>query len=206
MEPTAGAEQSPGENRSTGELVKQVSEQVTVLIRDELKLAQLEMTHKGKQAGVGAGLLGSSGLVAPYGVGCLIACAVIAISGVAGGADRGRCAAGRRRDSRSDREGPPAEGHASGPRADRGRQGKGAAMTTSGPARKPAGRRSAGSRTSTRTGRAPGNPPEDVTPQTTAPNGAEGRRLMTFRNCSRRSSRPASNPVTQSSSWSPRRT
>ena len=53
-----------------------------MLIRDELKLAQLEMTRKGKQAGVGAGLLGGSGLVALYGVGCLIACAVIAISGV----------------------------------------------------------------------------------------------------------------------------
>ena len=82
MEHTADVEQSPGETRSTGELVKQLSEQVTVLIRDELKLAQLEMTRKGKQAGVGAGLLGGSGLVALYGVGCLIACAVIAISGV----------------------------------------------------------------------------------------------------------------------------
>jgi hypothetical protein len=47
-------------------------------------------------------------------------------------------------------------------------------MTTSEPARRPAGRRSAGSRTSTRTGGAPGSPPDDVTPQTTAPNGAEG--------------------------------
>jgi uncharacterized membrane protein YqjE len=82
VEHTADVEQSPGETRSTGELVKQLSEQVTVLIRDELKLAQLEMTRKGKQAGVGAGLLGGSGLVALYGVGCLIACAVIAISGV----------------------------------------------------------------------------------------------------------------------------
>jgi uncharacterized membrane protein YqjE len=82
VEPTVGAEQSTGENRSAGELVKQLSEQVSVLIRDELKLAQLEMTQKGKQAGVGAGLLGGSGLVALYGVGCLIACAVIAISGV----------------------------------------------------------------------------------------------------------------------------
>jgi uncharacterized membrane protein YqjE len=82
VEPIAGAEQSLGENRSTGELVKQLSEQVTVLIRDELKLAQVEMTRKGKQAGVGAGLLGGSGLVALYGVGCLIACAIIAISGV----------------------------------------------------------------------------------------------------------------------------
>ena len=82
MEHTADVEQSPGETRSTGELVKQLSEHVTVLIRDELKLAQLEMTRKGKQAGIGAGLLGGSGLVALYGVGCLIACAVIAISGV----------------------------------------------------------------------------------------------------------------------------
>ena len=82
MEPTSGLERSPGADRSAGELVKQLSEQVSVLIRDELKLAQLEMTRKGKQAGVGAGLLGGSGLVALYGVGCLIACAIIAISGV----------------------------------------------------------------------------------------------------------------------------
>jgi uncharacterized membrane protein YqjE len=79
---TADVTQSPGGDRSTGELVKQLSEQVTVLVRDELKLAQVEMTRKGKQAGVGAGLLGGSGLVALYGAGCLIACAIIAISGV----------------------------------------------------------------------------------------------------------------------------
>jgi uncharacterized membrane protein YqjE len=74
--------QTPGQSPSTGELVKQLSEQVTVLVRDELKLAQVEMTSKGKQAGAGAGLLGGGGLVALYGVGCLIACAIIAISGV----------------------------------------------------------------------------------------------------------------------------
>jgi hypothetical protein len=54
---------------------------MSVLVRDELKLARLEMTRKGKQAGTGIGMLGGSGLVALYGVGCLIACAVIAISG-----------------------------------------------------------------------------------------------------------------------------
>ena len=70
-----------GQDRSAGELVKQLSEQVSVLVRDELRLAQLEMTRKGKQAGFGAGLLGTGGLIALYGVGCLIACAVIAISG-----------------------------------------------------------------------------------------------------------------------------
>jgi len=68
--------------RSTGDLVKLLSEQVTVLVRDELKLAQVEMSRKGKQAGLGAGMLGGGGLIALYGVGCLIACAIIAISGV----------------------------------------------------------------------------------------------------------------------------
>jgi uncharacterized membrane protein YqjE len=79
---TADVGQAPGHSPSTGELVKQLSEQITVLVRDELKLAQVEMARKGKQAGVGVGLLGGSGLVALYGVGCLIACAIIAISGV----------------------------------------------------------------------------------------------------------------------------
>lgn len=69
-------------NRSTGELVKLLSEQVSVLVRDEMKLAQLELTRKGKQASSGAGMMGGGGLIALYGVGCLIACAVIAISGV----------------------------------------------------------------------------------------------------------------------------
>jgi uncharacterized membrane protein YqjE len=66
--------------RSTGELVRQVAEQVSTLVRDELKLAQLEMTRKAKKAGSGAGLLGGGGLIALYGVACLIACAIIAIS------------------------------------------------------------------------------------------------------------------------------
>jgi hypothetical protein len=77
-----GGKAPPAPERSTGELVKLLSEQVSVLVRDELKLAQLEMTRKGKQAGAGIGMLGGSGLVALYGVGCLLACAIIALSGV----------------------------------------------------------------------------------------------------------------------------
>jgi hypothetical protein len=82
MERTAGVRQAVSHDRSTAELVKQLSEQVSVLVRDELKLAQLEMTRKGKQAGLGSGLLGGSALVAWYGAGCLIACAIIAVAGV----------------------------------------------------------------------------------------------------------------------------
>jgi hypothetical protein len=69
------------QDHSTGELVKILSEQVSALIRDELKLARLEMTSKGKQAAIGTGMFGASGVVAAYGVGCLLACAIIAISG-----------------------------------------------------------------------------------------------------------------------------
>jgi uncharacterized membrane protein YqjE len=67
---------------SAGELVKQLSEQVSTLLRDELKLAQLEMSRKGKQAGAGVGLFGAAGLITLFGLACLIACAIIAISGV----------------------------------------------------------------------------------------------------------------------------
>src|SRR6202050_4494152 len=82
MERSSTTRVSPDQEHSAGELVKMMSEQVSTLIRDELKLAQLEMTSKGKQAALGAGMFGASGVVAIYGVGCLLACAIIAISGV----------------------------------------------------------------------------------------------------------------------------
>ena len=75
---SAGQTATP--EHSTGELVKMVTEQVSVLVRDELKLAQLEMGTKAKRAGKGMGMLGGGGLVALYGVACLIACVIIAIS------------------------------------------------------------------------------------------------------------------------------
>jgi uncharacterized membrane protein YqjE len=81
MDGATEARQVSAQDRSAGELVKQLSEQVSVLVRDELKLARLEMTRKSRQAGLGAGMMGGSALVALYGVGCLIACLIIAISG-----------------------------------------------------------------------------------------------------------------------------
>jgi uncharacterized membrane protein YqjE len=81
MERSGITEVPRGQEHSTGELVQTLSEQVSVLIRDELKLARLEMTSKGKRAAFGTGMFGVSGLTAAYGVGCLLACAIIAISG-----------------------------------------------------------------------------------------------------------------------------
>jgi Putative Actinobacterial Holin-X, holin superfamily III len=83
MSNTAGAARPPHTSElSAGDLVKLMSEQLSVLVRDEVKLAQLEMTRKGKQAGAGIGMLGGGGLIACYGLGCLIACVVVAISAV----------------------------------------------------------------------------------------------------------------------------
>jgi hypothetical protein len=81
-EGTTGSGPVAAQDRPTGELVKDLSEQISHLVRDELRLAQLEMTRKGKQAGVGIGMLAGSGGIAFYGIGCLIACAVIAIATV----------------------------------------------------------------------------------------------------------------------------
>lgn len=80
MNQVGGVDPASAKERSTGELVKVFTEQVSVLVRDELKLAQLEMTRKGREAGKGFGMMGGGGLIALYGVACLIACVIIAIS------------------------------------------------------------------------------------------------------------------------------
>ena len=82
MEHSANLTNSAAEReKPAGELVRQLSEQVSLLVRDELKMARLELSRKGKQAGLGAGMFGVSGLGALYGVACLLAAAIIAISG-----------------------------------------------------------------------------------------------------------------------------
>jgi hypothetical protein len=75
--PSGGDQEVPA-----GQLVKQLSEQVSRLVREEVKLATLEMTGKAKTAARGAGLFGGSGVVALYGTGCLLAAAIIALAGV----------------------------------------------------------------------------------------------------------------------------
>ncbi|GID28938.1 phage holin family protein [Paractinoplanes brasiliensis] len=59
------------EQQPVGQLVNQLSEQVTTLVRDELTLARMEMVEKGKRAGTGAGLLGGAGVIALYGLAAL---------------------------------------------------------------------------------------------------------------------------------------
>ena len=66
---------------TTGELVSALSEQTSRLIRDELRLAQLELTAKGKRAGAGVGLFGGAGVFALYGFGCVVAAVILALAG-----------------------------------------------------------------------------------------------------------------------------
>jgi uncharacterized membrane protein YqjE len=67
-------------DRPAGELVKEAAQQTARLVRQEIRLAQLELTEKGKRAGIGAGLFGGAGLVALYGVGALVAAAMLLLA------------------------------------------------------------------------------------------------------------------------------
>jgi Flp pilus assembly protein TadB len=65
---------------SIGELMSQLSSQVSRLIRDEIRLAEKEFQQSAKQAGIGAGLFSVAGLLAFFGCAALIAAAVAALS------------------------------------------------------------------------------------------------------------------------------
>jgi hypothetical protein len=68
---------------STGELLTRLSSQLTALAKSELELARAEMTAKGKRVGVGAGLAGTGGVVALFGMGAVVAAAIAAVALVA---------------------------------------------------------------------------------------------------------------------------
>jgi uncharacterized membrane protein YqjE len=61
------------------ELVQDMSEQVSRLVRDELRLAKVEVTEKGKRAGTGAGLFGGAGVLALYGLAGLFTTIVLGL-------------------------------------------------------------------------------------------------------------------------------
>jgi len=70
------------DDKSLGELVQDLSKQTSTLIRQEMRLAQAELTEKGRHASKGAGMFGGAGVIALYGVGALIAAAILGLSTV----------------------------------------------------------------------------------------------------------------------------
>jgi uncharacterized membrane protein YqjE len=69
-------------DRSLGELLKQLSQETTQLVHQELELAKAELSQKGKQAGTGAGLFGGAGALGLAALGALTACFILALDAV----------------------------------------------------------------------------------------------------------------------------
>jgi hypothetical protein len=63
-----------------GDLFKQLSDDLSTLVRQELRLAQAEVTEKGKNAGFGAGLLGGAGIVGLLALGAFTAFVIAALA------------------------------------------------------------------------------------------------------------------------------
>jgi hypothetical protein len=82
METSTRFRASADGDRSLGELVQDLSRQTSTLIRQEMRLAQAELAEKGRHATKGAGMFGGAGVVALYGVGALVAAAIIGLSTV----------------------------------------------------------------------------------------------------------------------------
>ena len=67
-------------DRPTGELMRELTDQTTALVRKEIALAKVELTEKGKQAGVGAGILGAAALFGAGAFAATTACAILALA------------------------------------------------------------------------------------------------------------------------------
>jgi hypothetical protein len=80
MVTTTNNESHGNHRRSTSELVRDVSEQSSRLIRQEVALARAELTEKGVEAGLGIGLLGGAGILALYGLGALTAAGILLLA------------------------------------------------------------------------------------------------------------------------------
>jgi uncharacterized membrane protein YqjE len=79
--------QVPGEtedlrDRSMGELLKQLSQETTQLVHQELELAKAELQQKGRQAGAGAGMFGGAGALGLAALGALTACFILALNAI----------------------------------------------------------------------------------------------------------------------------
>lgn len=63
-----------------GDLIGRLSEDTVRLIHDEIALARVEMTRKAKAMGLGAAMFGAAAIVLVFGLGALIAAAIIGLA------------------------------------------------------------------------------------------------------------------------------
>jgi uncharacterized membrane protein YqjE len=65
--------------RSTGDLLKELSDHTTTLVKQEIDLAKAELSAKGKKAGQGAGMFGGAGLFGVFAFAALTTCIIAAL-------------------------------------------------------------------------------------------------------------------------------
>ena len=70
------------EDRSTADLLRDLSNELTRLVHQEVQLAKAELAQKTKRLGAGAGLLGGAAVVGLLGAGALVAAAIAGIATV----------------------------------------------------------------------------------------------------------------------------
>jgi hypothetical protein len=68
------------EDRPLPELMKQLADQTTSLVRQEIDLAKAEFSEKGKKAGQGAGMFGGAGVVGFLALAALTAAAILGLA------------------------------------------------------------------------------------------------------------------------------
>ena len=67
-------------DRPTSELMRELSDQTTALVRKEIALAKVELTEKGKKAGMGAGMFGVAALFGAGAFAAVTACLILALA------------------------------------------------------------------------------------------------------------------------------
>jgi uncharacterized membrane protein YqjE len=80
MTTSTSGEHSVHDDPTLGSVVHDLTQQVPQLIRSEIRLAQAEMTEKGKRAGLGLGMFSAAGLLVFLGLCCVITTAILALA------------------------------------------------------------------------------------------------------------------------------
>ncbi|MBV9103010.1 MAG: phage holin family protein [Candidatus Eremiobacteraeota bacterium] len=76
----AGTEEDRLREQSITELLRRLSRETTLLVRQEVQLAQAELTAKGRVVGQSAGMFGAGTLLGLGAFGAITACIILALS------------------------------------------------------------------------------------------------------------------------------
>jgi len=80
MPESNGQNTSELRERPIGEVARELTRDLSLLVRQEVELAKTEMAEKGRVAAPGLGMIGAAGVVGLMAAGALTACAVIVLA------------------------------------------------------------------------------------------------------------------------------